>query len=468
MFGNGLLNIAKNKQIMDSHCCSHPVVFVSFLNCRVDSDQEFLDSIKTLLHRSFIEHIYLSISQHLNEDFKLTFEFYKKKNYNTMSNDDLKNSLYFLTMVLHLHFNKKVFVLIDEYDAPINNAIQNKDIQIKKLNDLIDGLFCAVFKDNSYLEKGLMTGISSMARASASSGLNNVSEFKFLRDHSYSSFFGFSNQEVNQLFDLFSIDKDDRIQVQVWYDGYRNENSKMESIFNPWSIVRYIKEQKLGNYWENIGSINNILFIFKINGIRTKIEELIKGNEINLSIRNRFKIDDLVSLQNLFDFKGNELSEQNSDLFFTYLLELGYLSYSDVEGVFRAPNNEIKNYFEDCLIDYYVDNYLLSKSNFKCAIKALNRGIENEKENLREFENALNKLFQPITETAKFLDSEAGVNLNEDLFHSLINSIVIEAKWAKFGTEVWYRNETRSDLVIINQKRDLGIVIEIKYSKLAS
>lgn len=122
---------------------------------------------------------------------------------------------------------------------------------------------------------------------------------------------------------------------------------------------------------------------------------MITGIQIKFTIKNNFTIKDLQSLQKILDFKGEQLSEPLIDLFFTFILELGYLTY-DANDSFRAPNNEIKIEFVDNLIDYYVDTYKLTRAYFRNAIDPLNKGIDNENEDFKDFESALTELFKPL------------------------------------------------------------------------
>ena len=196
-YKNGSLKIAAHKEIMDNYLASFPVVFVSFLNIKGETNELIVSSIKNSIYKSFDQHTYLLNSLVLKKDQKKLLEFYQTKHsYYKMDNSELKESLLFLTEVLHQHFKKKVFVLIDEYDAPTSNALYQKNVDLKNLNDLIDGILCNVFKDNLFLQQGFITGILSIVRASASSRLNNVTEFNFLKDQMFVNYYGFLREEV--------------------------------------------------------------------------------------------------------------------------------------------------------------------------------------------------------------------------------------------------------------------------------
>lgn len=303
-----------------------------------------------------------------------------------------------------------------------------------------------------------------MVRASASSGLNNIKEFNFLQNHKFVDHYGFSRDEVKKLFNDFSIDENLFLEATHWYDGYQIKNQPDKKIFNPWSLVNYMFDLEFNNNWQQSGSIKNLLYIFKINGIREKIQDLIEGNQIKFTTKKDFSVENFQSLQQILNFKGERLNEPLIDLFFTFILERGYLSY-DANDSFKAPNNEIKMEFAENLIDYYVDTYKLTTDNFKTAIDALNKGLEDENNNFKDLESALTQLFKPLVITLISDPNNEGIHPNEDIFHSLIIAIAVEANFHKLGSEIWYQKKARADCVISNKKKSFAIIIEIKFSK---
>ena len=456
----------------------YPVIFVDFLNAKGLSYKEILDGVKLAINKAFKQHEYMiDVLDNLSKNNELPrsqkkkaaesltkFERLYDKNGQEATDIDIKDSLRFLSEVLHTHFAQKVYVLIDEYDAPIHSATQN-NLEVNKINSFIDGILCSVFKGNDdHLEKGLMTGISGMVRASASSGLNNVATYKFLDNHIFSKYYGFTGDEVSKLLDKFSVQN--KQEVKIWYNGYLVEGGGLD-IYNPWSIVKHIKNNKLDNYWEKSGTINNILKIFAIDGIRNTISKLIEGQELQLSLKTDITLNDLNNLQQLLNCK-DEIPQQHIDLFFSYIFELGYLSFTHNKNNYKIPNKEIKSEFTKNIVDYYLDTYKLKREDFNNAIHELDKLLKDTTTiDTNNFKVALDKLFKQLPLAGINVAKKDGVQPNEDLFHSIINIIALQSNANKFGTEVWHKHEARADIILINDETKLGMIIEMKYDNSA-
>jgi len=275
------LKIMGEKDFVNKHLAKHPVIFVDFLSAKGLDYQGIVSGIKESISEAFESHKYMirvfertlssdvdSLEKQKAQDKLDTFNRLYRKRAEEASEDEIKYSLKFLSKVLYDHFAKKVFVLIDEYDTPIYSALLN-NIDVKKINSLIDGILCSVFKTcGDYLEMGLMTGISEMIRCSAHSGLNNIKTFKFLCDHKYSKYYGFTEDEVLTLLDDFDVKY--RAKVKRWYNGYFVEKSCLR-IYNPWSIILFIESDNIQNYWNESGAIKNLSKLFLIDEIRIRI-----------------------------------------------------------------------------------------------------------------------------------------------------------------------------------------------------
>ncbi|CAF1073049.1 unnamed protein product [Brachionus calyciflorus] len=469
------LQIAKHYDIIKDYQGEYPVIFVTFLNAKGLSYKEIVDGVKLSISNAFKQHEYMidvldnvcnnnrlsRLQKKKAGDSLAKFERLYDNNGQKATDIDIKDSLKFLSEVLHAHFCQKVYVLIDEYDAPIHSATQN-NLDVNKINSFIDGILCSVFKDNDdNLEKGLMTGISGMVRASASSGLNNVSTYKFLENHIFSKYYGFTGDEVSMLLNKFDVQN--KQDIKNWYNGYLVEGGGLE-IYNPWSILKHIKNNKLENYWEKSGAINNILKIFAIDGIRNTINKLIEDQELQLSLKTDITLNDLNNLQQLLNCK-DEIPQLHIDLFFSYLFEFGYLSFTHNKNNYKIPNKEIKSEFTKNIVDYYLDTYKLSKEYFNNAIRELDDLLKDSTtiSSTDNFKIALNKLFEPLLLVKIDVAKKSGVHPNEDLFHSIINIIALQSNADKFGTEVWCKKQGRADIILIDDKKKLGIIIEMKY-----
>ena len=351
------LKIMEEHSFVRDHFANHPVIFVNFKDAGKGSKFENVEiKIKRSISRSFLEHEYMikvfkKIIQNSGdeEEEKKAEDYLKKfkKIYETdgenANTTDIEDSLKFLCMILYNHFGKKAYVLIDEYDAPVQDAMWRNGVDLKNIIDYFDAILCPVLKDNDYLQKGLMTGISSLVRASATSGLNNVTEYKFLCKRKFSKYYGFTEAEVFQLLNDFGMIDDHKDKVKSWYDGYKVAGNDM-AIYNTWSIVKFLQENEYQSYWENSGAINNIYEIFKVDGIRKIINKLIDNEHVEFELIKNLTINDLKNLQNLLNCNGG-ISSNHVDLFFSYMFELGYLSFSGDKNVYKIPNKEIETVF---------------------------------------------------------------------------------------------------------------------------
>ncbi len=468
------LQIMEEKEFVNTNLGNHPVIFVNFLNATGYGYENTVDGIKGAISEAFEEHKYMiKVLRNLskentfdNEDDLDDLAKFKRIMIDggSKANDkDIRFSLKYLTKLLFIYYGKKVFILIDEYDAPVHSAMQN-NLDVVKIKDYVDQILCTALKDNIYLEKGLMTGISEMIRCSATSGLNNVKTCKFLGEHPYSKYYGFTEKEVSTIIKDFGFDVNYENKVKKWYNGYLANGGKM-CIYNPWSIVNCIADKSFRKYWEESGFLKNVSELFLFDGIRSKVVKLVNSDSIELNLRDKLNGEDLKILKRMFDCKrsNSDLKEDHINLFFSFIFELGYLSFDNNPGFVKIPNKEIKTEFMKKILNYYVEQYTFKDSDVKDAIRKLDSILENERtDTIDDFKVAISKLISPL-DLKKIEDhTEDGFHPNEDLFHSILNWIALQSNASKFGTEVWYNHEARSDIILINRE-NIGIVIELKF-----
>ena len=170
-------------------------------------------------------------------------------------------------------------------------------------------------------------------------------------------------------------------------------------------------------------------------------------------------------MQNLINFNCEIVASNHVDLFFSYLFELGYLSFSGDKNKYKLPNQEIETEFNRLIKVYYIEKYKLTRNDIDDAIKKLNNLIVNSEANgILDLKESLNNLFKPLQLRSMQEENEDGVHPNEDLFHSIVNFLCIQSIGSKFGTEVRGVGK-RPDIVIINIKGKVGLIIELKYDK---
>jgi len=377
----------------------------------------------------------------------------KLKKFNEIYLDDAKgatdyviiSSLKFLSKIHFDHFGKQCYVLIDEYDTPIHCAMQvgikdtEKKRKFSKLKMFVYSILRSVLKDNDRnLKKGLITGISGIVKCSAFSGLNNVQSKRFLDNHVFVNYYGFTKDEVEKLLTDFNLTIYQTM-VKDWYDGYVVNGGNL-CIYNPWSIVIFIKTKIFDNYWVQSGHLENIKRIFSIESIKNIIYELLHGQTLRFykELKTDFSIEDFKVLENILNVKNRVTEEMTEDhvlLFFSYIFELGYLSYSIKTDEYKIPNNEIKEEFKRNIIEFHFSLYKLSYEDLNDAIESLNELISDTNEiDSTNLERCLIKFLKPI-EIKNFKIDESGVHGNEDIFHSIFNIIVIQSIANKVGSE---------------------------------
>lgn len=231
------------------HQGQYPVIFLSFKDVKCSSWQETFQKISKLISLEFMRHNELESSSVLSSFEKEQYHRFASENINEV---DCQMGLQLLSLLLHKHYDKECVIIIDEYDTPIQQG--HLCDFYNEIVDFMRNFFSGGLKDNPHLAFGFLTGILRVAKESIFSGMNNLKTNSIL-DNNYSSYFGFTNEEVREM--LAYYDYEDKYQeICEWYDGYRFGNSE---IFNPWSVINYISDQCFPKaFWQSTGS-NDII-----------------------------------------------------------------------------------------------------------------------------------------------------------------------------------------------------------------
>ena len=354
---NKSLKIMEEHKFVRDHFANHPVIFVNFKDAGDCSKFEDIEkNIKNSIRCAFLEHEYMIevFRKKINDgdvDEKRKAENYLKQFLRIYEMDGenasswhIQHSLMFLCEILYFHFGKEVYILIDDYDSSVQNAIWSNEIDVESIIRYFDIILSMIYKDNHYLQKGLMTGVSRLTKPPAHSGFNNASEYEFLCSRRFSKYYGFTEAEVFQLLKDFDITDDHKDKVKSWYGGYKVENVDL-FIYNTWSVLKFLQENKYESYWAQSGAINKISKIFKIDGIRKMINKLIENQCVKMELISKFTVNELQKLQNLLNSNG-EISSYHVYYFFSFIFELGYLSFSGDKDVYKIPNKEIEIEFK--------------------------------------------------------------------------------------------------------------------------
>ncbi|WP_338962125.1 ATP-binding protein [Fusobacterium nucleatum] len=309
----------------------YPVVFLSLKDLKARTWEEMERGIKNLLQEVFSEHKYL-----IKELDEFDLSILKKIINKEVELEGLKSSLKFLTKILYEKYNKKVVVLIDEYDAPLVSAYHNK--YYEKAKDFFKTFYSSVLKDNPYLQMGVMTGIIRVIKAGIFSDLNNLNTYTILSDF-YLNCYGLTEEEVKKSLIDYNLEYE-MGDVKDWYDGYRFGKSE---VYNPWSILNFLHAKELRAYWVDTSGndlINDVLKIVRKDIIRD-LKKLFDGEGLKQNLSGTSDLSRLLSEEEIWEL----------------MLFSGYLTVEEKIDedyyILRLPNKEVRRLFKRTFIEKY-------------------------------------------------------------------------------------------------------------------
>ena len=416
----------------------YPVIYLSFKDAKDDLWENCYRQIVSEISDVFERCNFLLTANVLTENEKDVFN-----EIITGKADEVKyqRSIKKLSEYLHRYYKQKVVILVDEYDTPIQAGYKIfYDDAISFMRNLLTG----AFKDNTYLYKGVITGILRVSKESIFTGLNNVSVYSVL-DNQFSDKFGFTENEVKQILQDFNVTTDYE-QIKKWYNGYKF--GKTNDIYNPWSILNYAQDYESGfkPFWANTSSdelIKEQLKDQNANYTREQLYKLINHETIEKRINENFIFTNL---------------DTNSELLWSLLLFSGYLTVDNKlsinEYTLRIPNFEINFVFKNIIIDWLSLDVKIKQSLLIETTKCL---INNE---LTKFEKGFKEI---IGDTFSYFDTNGEP---ENVYQSYLLGLL-----AIIGDDYIIKSnresgEGRYDIMLIpHDKSKYGIVIEIKQIK---
>ena len=434
------LYISQNKALCDEHMGKYPVIFLTLKGVEGLTFADAKMMLKSILSTEMDSHYYLKTSEALTDEDKAYFV-----KMLTGTDENINDSLRKLSQLLYKHYGKKVVILIDEYDVPLDKAYQNG--YYHEMVSLIRGLFGQALKTNDYLQFAILTGCLRISKESIFTGLNNF-EVVSIMDSMYDECFGFTDKEVQEILKYFNL-SEHYTDVREWYDGYHFGNT---DIYCPWDVIRYCKSlcadptAKPQDFWSN--SSGNALvrsFIDKAD-VQTKdeIERLIAGKYIEKEISQELTYDEIdKSIANLW----------------SVLFTTGYLTKQGVtdDGKVRLsiPNREIKNLFIKKIREWFSDT---TANDGKTLEQFCNAFVEKDTEKIEE-------LFGDyLWNTISIRDTAVAKDKKENFYHGILLGLLgYKASWLiKSNTE---SGTGYSDILVEVPNNRTGIVIELKYAE---
>ncbi len=429
------LNIWKTEEEIVQKQGKYPIIYLSFKDAKQNTWDDTLQHIKIEIAKLFRTHNYLLKDNTLMDNEKLEFEKIANR---TAHNVDFEVSIKQLSEYLHRYYQQEVVILIDEYDTPIQASHKKfYESAISFMRNLLSG----ALKDNTFLYKGIITGILRVSKESIFTGLNNVTAHTIF-DEEFSDKFGFTESETKQILKDFDVSTPYE-EIKKWYDGYRFGSHS--GIYNPWSILNYALGHKNGfkTFWANTSSnelLKEQLEDRNENEIREQLMQLINNETIEKEIDDNFVFPDL---------------EKNKDLVWSLLTFSGYLTSINKVGrksyELKIPNYEIKTVFQDIVIHWLNTNLKIKQ---KLLLDTTNWLINNE---IKRFELGFKKI---IGDTFSYFDTQGEP---ENVYQSYVLGLL-----AIIGDDYIIKSNRESgdgryDVMLIpHDKNKFGVVIEIK------
>lgn len=438
------LYISQNKKLCEEYLGKFPVVFLSLKNVDGLTYERAVYRLTELVGMEAERFSFLSQSAKLAENEKDRYRALTalQDGRFTMSEDVLISSLQVLSQLLYRHFGKKVIVLIDEYDVPLDKAFQHG--YYRQMAALIRGLFGLVLKTNDSLQFAVLTGCLRVSKESIFTGLNN---FKVLSitDARFDEQFGFTEEEVRKLLAFYHLESH-QSEIKNWYDGYRFGNA---DIFCPWDVIGHVDrlmedpEAEPQPYWINTSG-NDLVkrFIDKADKTtRDEIERLMTGGTIEKEIRMELTYEEI---------------DRSIDNLWSVLFTTGYLTLEGEpeHGIcrLRIPNEEVREVFRYQIRELFRENVMKNTAELEIFWRAFSDGEG------KVIEEQMNQL---LGNSISVFDTRGDRRERENSYHTfLLGMLVGNAAWGvKSNRET---GEGFADLLVETENPDAGIIIELK------
>lgn len=434
------LEISKDKELCDQYQGKFPVISVSLKGAKAGNYEDAKAMMKYIMAAES-RRLYDRMSgDKLSEKQK---EQMKSLMSDNMKDTELMTALWILSSILKEYYGKKVIILIDEYDVPLDKAFENN--YYNEMIILLRNMLKQSLKTNDNLYMAVLTGCLRIARESIFIGLNNFNIFS-ITDQYFDEYFGFTDKEVKEILQYYKVPEAFE-QTKKWYDGYRFGNT---DIYCPWDVINHCRALKVEPdatpqpYWINTSG-NYIVkrFIEKANQqTRREIEQLIEGKAIQKEIRLELTYNELDStIENLWSvlFATGYLTQQGKPQGRTYSLII--------------PNESIRQIFIEQIQEWFKETTRKDENRLKDFCKAFEEGNAEAIE--EQFNNYLMKTIS-IRDTF--------TTKKENFYHGvLLGLLSYDPDW--YITSNQESGDGYSDIMIEAEQARIGIIIEVKYAE---
>ena len=418
---------------------TYPVIYLSFADVKQTNYKDAVLKIKKIITDVYQQYIELAGWEGLTEVQVRQFQSVDPYMDDVTAQCALKD----LSGYLYRYYEKKVIILLDEFDTPMQEAYIHG--YWNEFTAFIRSLFNAAFKTNPYLNRAMMTGITRVSKESIFSDLNNLKVVTTTSEE-YATCFGFTQEEVFAALEEFQL-ADQKDAVKQWYDGFTFGSQR--DIYNPWSITNYLKEKKLLAYWASTSSnglINRLIQTSKPD-VKEFMEELLNEREIVLNFDEQIVFDQLETKENAI---------------WSLMVASGYLKIDKIEyrGILHVPwyhlkitNLETLGMFSEMFVGWFQN----TRSNYNAFIKAMFCG------NIKEMNAYMNEVALATFSSFDTGSYPSGRTQPERFHHGFVLGLLVEL-WDQY--EVRSNRESgygRYDVMLIpRQKNQLAFVLEFK------
>ena len=439
------LKIAEHKELCEAYQGQFPVIFISLKSVDGLTFEAAMAALRRLIGREARRFGFLSQSEQLDSDDKKLYRALTAIENGTfsMADDVLADSLKTLSQLLAKHYGRKVVILIDEYDVPLDKAFQAG--YYDEMVSLIRNMFGNALKTNEYLQFAVLTGCLRISKESIFTGLNNLNVMT-ISDPYFCDSFGFTDAEVAELLRYYGLEGHHDT-FRDWYDGYRFGST---SVYCPWDVIKYAQillrdsEAEPENYWANTSGNGIIRRLLKKadQTTRDEVEQLINGGEIVKTVRQELTYRDV---------------ESTIDNIWSVLYSTGYLtSKGRLPGKqmkLALPNREVRELFIDLVNDWFQETTRADSSRINRFCAAF------PKEDVATIQEMLHDY---LWDSISVRDTAVRSSMKENFYHGMLLGLLqSQESWSvrsNAETGIGY-----SDIAVATPER-LGMVIELKYA----
>ncbi len=359
-----------------------------------------------------------------------------------MKTGSLEDALLQLSILLSRHFGKKVIILIDEYDVPLQKAYENG--YYADMTELISQIFGYGMKSNEYMFFSVVTGCLRVVKESIFTGFNNPKVHTILDDQ-YDEWFGFTDTEVRGILDYYGLGQYYELTGE-WYDGYRFGS---ENVYCPWDVISWCDQLRRSsdctpqNFWANTSSNDMVTRFVEISDetTRAELEELSEGRCIDKEIQPELTYVEM---------------DRSVDNLWSILFTTGYLTQNgrNEDGTWRLviPNREIRNLFDRQIKNWF---YAHIENGLQPLFQAFDRN------DIAEIEKNVNVC---LVDSVSFMDGGNTDAMRETFYHGLLLGMLRGSRGGRVNSNR-EAGSGRADIILIDRMRHCGYIIEVKYSR---